>query len=130
MQLSGMHFHLDEHGKATGVHSAHQHQHQHQHEHQHQNQQDQHQVDVGSGQEQYHQQLINVHDHAEIDVSLPEQLGSIWSKLIPAIMACALATLIVGIPLRQPALSLLRTVTPVRRRSRWRPPLRAPPVSL
>ncbi|MGK0473113.1 MAG: hypothetical protein ACJAR0_003605 [Candidatus Azotimanducaceae bacterium] len=112
MQLSGMHYHVDENGKGAGVHSAHQHQ-------------------VDSEHHQGHHQLSSVHDHkAEIDVSLPEQLSSIWAKLIPAIMACALAIIIVSKALHRPILSFLRTPARVRRRSRWRPPLRAPPIFL
>ena len=112
MQLSGMHFHADENGKDAGVHAAHHHQ-------------------VDSEQLQGHHHLSLVHYHkAQIDVSSTELLGSIWTRLIPAIMACALATIIVSIGLHQPILSLLRAAARVRRRSRWRPPLRAPPISL
>jgi len=112
MQLSGMHFHVDENGKDAGVHAAHHHQ-------------------VDPEHHQDHHPLSSVHDHKpEIDISSTELLGLIWTKLIPAIMACVLATIIVSIGLHQPILALLRAPTRVRRRSRWRPPLRAPPISL
>lgn len=113
MQSSGMHFHVDEHGKDAGVHSAHQHL-----------------IDSEDHQDHHHQ-LSNVHEHkAEIDISSQEMLGSIWTRLIPAIMTCALVTTIASIGLHQPIRSLLRAPARVRRLSRWRPPLRAPPISL
>ena len=66
------------------------------------------------------------HDHgAEVDVSSFEP-GVTWSKLIPTLVALLFALLPIirtSTAVRPPLVERLST----RHRSRWRPPLRAPP---
>lgn len=68
------------------------------------------------------------HDHsADIDVFLLD-LGIVWSKLMPFLVALsptALAIIWIFHSLRPTAVKTF----PLRRRSHWRPPLRAPPLS-
>ena len=99
MQMSGLHLHAGDHGDDAALHGAHVH-------------------EVGpSG-----------HDHtADVDVSLID-FGIVWSKIMPVLMAIlptALAVVWVVHTLWPPPTTLI----PLRRRSRWRPPLRAPPLS-
>ena len=109
MQVSGLHLHVDTQGNDAGIHAAHVHQ---------------------AGPEDHSHDHEAVHDHsAESDVSLLEQLNANWAKLMPLLIICLLATALgvrsisrLGIPSGRP----LKT----RRRERWRPPLRAPPLSL
>lgn len=100
MQLSGLHLHIDTVNKDTGLHGTH-----------------------------THQLISSDHDHnAEVDVQLLEQYSSSVSKLIPVISQVILlvtALWIVG-PLWSPSI----TPEKARIRLRWRPPLRAPPISL
>lgn len=111
MQLSGMHFDVDEDGSYVGLRTDHQHQ-------------------IAPERHSPHDEVGNVHIHkAEVDVSLPEQLSTTWSKLIPVIIASAIAIIFV-VWLHQPSLVPLRPPTRIRRHAHWRPPLRAPPISL
>ena len=100
MQISGLHLHVDPKGNDAGIHGTH-----------------------------VHQADPDDHDHsADIDVPLLEQLGISWSKLIPLLLACVfvfLAAVWVQLSLRAPPIQTGR----VRQRLRWRPPLRAPPIS-
>ena len=99
MQTSGLHLHAGDHGDDAALHGAHVH-------------------DVGP----------DGHDHtADVDVSLVD-FAIVWSKIMPvllAILPTALAIVWVLHALWPPPIPL----TPLRRRSRWRPPLRAPPLS-
>jgi hypothetical protein len=70
------------------------------------------------------------HDHkAESDISLVEQLSASWTKLIPLLIVAAIAVL-----LSQRFLTRLRLAPTqpgkARHLEHWRPPLRAPPISL
>jgi hypothetical protein len=110
MQMSGLHLHVDEDGHDAGIHTVHLHQvvpevHTHH----------------GDG---------DVHDHsAEVDVSLLEQLGASWSKLVPLLIACLISAYL-GLRLQQCLRPLSGLPGKVRHRERWRPPLRGPPISL
>ena len=99
MQMSGLHLHAGDHGDDAALHGAHVH-------------------DVGS----------DGHDHtADVDVSLID-FGIVWSKIMPVLMVIlptALAIVWVLHTLWPPPTTLI----PLRRRSRWRPPLRAPPLT-
>ena len=99
MQMSGLHLHAGDHGDDAALHGAHVH-------------------DVEPG----------GHDHgADVDVSLID-FGIVWSKLMPVLMAIlptVLAVTWILHTLRPPPAPLMS----LRRRSRWRPPLRAPPLS-
>jgi hypothetical protein len=100
MQMSGLHLHAGDHGDDAALHGAHVHD-----------------VDPSG------------HDHtADVDVPLID-FGIVWSKIMPVLMAIlptALAIVWVLHTLWPPSTTLI----PLRRRSRWRPPLRAPPLSL
>lgn len=99
LQMSGLHVHANAHDEASGLHGTHVH-------------------DLDS----------DGHDHsADVDVSVFDP-GIVWSKLMPA--------LVLAIAIILPVVWTLQTVWPpplrmlsLRRRARWRPPLRAPPVS-
>ncbi|HNP35401.1 MAG TPA: hypothetical protein PKK10_06075 [Woeseiaceae bacterium] len=99
MQFSGLHLHAGDLGDGAALHGTHVH-------------------DVGS----------DGHDHtADVDVSLID-FGIVWSKIMPVLMAIlpvALAIVWVLHTLWPPPTTLI----PLRRRSRWRPPLRAPPLT-
>ena len=110
-QMSGMHFHIDEDGQGAGIHTSHQHQ-------------------IQPATDHHHNEADYVHNHSvEVDVSLPEQLSATWTKLLPVLIACIIAA-ILGLRLHQPVLIPCISLTRVLRRERWRPPLRAPPISL
>ena len=99
VQMSGLHLHVNADSQSGALHGTHLHD-----------------ADIdGHG-----------HDHdAEIDVS-PLDNGATWSKLIPFLVSLVFVLL-----------TIIRTSTtvwpplverlPTRHRSRWRPPLRAPP---
>ena len=100
MQVSGLHLHVDASGSDAGLHGTHAHQ-----------------LD-SSG-----------HDHsAAVDVQLLEQLSISWSKLVPLISQVILLATLLWIvrPLWSPTIKLGKS----RSRLHWRPPLRAPPLSL
>jgi hypothetical protein len=111
MQISGMHFHVDEDVSLVGLLTDHQRQ-------------------LAPESHSHHNEVDNVHNHSVVvDVSLPEQLTSAWPRLIPILIASAIAT-ILAVWLQQPILVPSRPPTRVRRHEHWRPPLRAPPISL
>ncbi len=99
MQMSGLHLHAGDYGDDAALHGAHLH-------------------DVDS----------DGHDHrADVDVSLIE-FAIVWVKAMPALL-----TVFVTLPA---IVWILHTLWPppaplmsLRWRSRWRPPLRAPPLS-
>ena len=99
MQMSGLHLHAGDHVDDAALHGAH-----------------------------VHDVAPDGHDHsADVDVSLID-FGIVWSKIIPvllAILPTALAIVWILHTLWPPPILLM----PLRRRSRWRPPLRAPPLS-
>lgn len=100
MQVSGLHLHVDASGSDAGLHGTHAHQ-------------------VNSAD----------HDHSvEVDIQLLEQLGISWSKLIPLIsqVILLLTALWIVRPLWSPPITSRKTHS----RLHWRPPLRAPPISL
>jgi hypothetical protein len=100
MQLSGLHLHIDTVNKDTGLHGTH-----------------------------THQVISSDHDHnAEVDVELLEQYSSGVSKLIPLISQVIL--LVTALWIVRQLWSPSITSEKARIRLRWRPPLRAPPVSL
>jgi hypothetical protein len=110
IQVSGLHLHVDEDGHDAGIHAAHLHQ-------------------VVSEDHVYHQHG-DLHDHsAEVDVSLLEQLSASWSKLIPLLIACVISVYL-GLRLQQSLQTPSRQLGKIRHREHWRPPLRAPPISL
>jgi len=99
MQMSGLHLHAGGRGDAVHVHGAHVHG-----------------VEPAG------------HDHrANVDVSVID-FGIAWSKIMPVLLAILPTVLAIVWALHAPwpPPTLLM---PSRRRSRWRPPLRAPPVS-
>lgn len=99
MQLAGVHMHVNVEGGHGGIYGTHVH-------------------DAGPG----------GGDHsADVDVSLFE-LGTAWSKLVPLLPGYTIVLLTV--------VWILHTLWPppltalaLRRRSRWLPPLRAPPIT-
>lgn len=99
MQMAGLHLHAGESGVDVGVHGAHLHE-----------------VDADG------------HDHsAAVDVTLVD-LGIVWSKLMPVLLTVfpsILAIVWILQTLWPPPVRIL----PLRRRSHWRPPLRAPPLA-
>ncbi len=99
MQMSGLHLHAGGPSGDVGVHGAHLHD-----------------VDPDG------------HDHsADVDVSLID-FGIVWAKFMPALLAVFVtlpAIVWVLHALWPPPTALI----PLRRRLRWRPPLRAPPLS-
>jgi hypothetical protein len=110
MQFSGLHMHADANGQDAGLHLTHLH--------------------SAAPEVHSHHGNPDGNDHgAEIDVSLAEQLSTSWTKLTPLLIVFVAAVLF-----------HLRSHTRLksspthsgngRRRERWRPPLRAPPISL
>ena len=115
IQLSGMHFHVSRFGQEAGVRVVHQHQ-VVSIKHSHDAQPDHHTVN-------------GIHDHVvEVDVTSPDQVSTTWVKLIPVMIACVVAAIFSALS-QTPGLTPLRSPAGVRRRERWRPQLRAPPVS-
>ena len=101
MQMSGTHLHVDADGEHAGLHGTH-----------------------------LHETNQHGHDHnAESDVSVLEELGLTWSKLLPIILAGVALLFTQHWPRQQTWLLPVQFGKP-RRRSRWRPPLRAPPLPL
>ena len=99
MQLSGMHLHAGDHDNDAALHGTHVH-------------------DVDPAR----------HDHsADVDVSIIA-FGIVWAKVMPVLLAVFVTSLavvwLVHI-LWPPPVRLMS----LRRRSRWRPPLRAPPLT-
>ena len=67
------------------------------------------------------------HDHsADLDVTIIE-LGMLWAKLLPALL-CAGLLLPVPLLLRWAGCGWYHSLLPPGNTSRWRPPLRAPPL--
>ena len=99
MQATGLHLHVNVHGDAGGLHGSH-----------------------------LHYADPDGHDHSdELDVSVSEP-GATWSKIFPF--------LVLAVSLLAAVVWMVRTFFPppviipsTRRRSRWRPPLRAPPLT-
>ena len=101
MQMSGTHMHIEAGGENAGLHVTHLHETDH-----------------------------HGHDHrADRDVSVLEELGLTWSKLLPVILAFVALLFSQHWPRQQLWLLPVQFAKP-RRRSRWRPPLRAPPLTL
>jgi hypothetical protein len=99
MQMSGLHLHAGDQGDDAALHGAHVH-------------------DVDS----------DGHDHsADVDVSLTD-FGIVWTKVLSVLLAVfiALPAVVWILHTLWPPPALL---TSLRRRSRWRPPLRAPPLT-
>ena len=66
-------------------------------------------------------------DHdTEVDVSFFE-LGFSWSKIMPFLITLILVLLIIGRTAQSVSFPTCQLLQP-RKRSRWRPPLRAPPL--
>jgi hypothetical protein len=99
MQMSGLHLHANADSQSGALHGAH-----------------------------FHEADIDGHGHdheVEIDVS-PFETGTTWSKLIPFLVSLVfvlLTTVSTSKTVWPPSVERL----PIRHRSRWRPPLRAPP---
>ncbi len=99
MQMSGLHLHVSADSERAALHGTH-----------------------------LHDADPDGHGHghdAETDVS-PFDTGAAWSKLIPFLVTLIFVLLTIvsaGKPVWPPRVERLST----RRRSRWRPPLRAPP---
>ncbi len=100
MQMSGLHLHVDSIGQDAGLHGSH-----------------------------LHNVSLHDHDHsADTDVSLLE-LATAWSKFIPLIFACVIA-LFAASWMSQLFWSPPVQASKTHHRIRWRPLLRAPPISL
>jgi len=99
MQMSGLHMHVNVDSQSSSLHGTHLHD-----------------ADIdGHG-----------HDHAaEIDVS-PFEPGTTLSKLIPFLVSLVFV-LLFTVPASKTVWPPLAERLPIRHRSRWRPPLRAPP---
>lgn len=99
MQMSGLHLHAGTSSNDAGLHAAHMH-------------------DVDPDE----------HDHsADIDVSLID-LGFVWSKILPVLLA-VLPTILAIVWILHVLWPSPILVPFQRWRLRWRPPLRAPPLS-
>ena len=109
-QMSGLHLHVDEDGHDAGIHSVHLHQ-------------------VGLEDHSHHEHGDLNNHSAEVDVSLLEQLSASWSKLIPLLIVCVISVYS-GLRLQQSLRTPSSQPGKVRHREHWRPPLRAPPISL
>ena len=97
MQMSGLHLHVSVESQSGALHGTH-----------------------------LHDAVPDGHGHgAEIDVSSFEP-GFTWSKLIPIFLALIFALLTIGRTSTTIWFPLVERF-PTRHRSRWRPPLRAPP---
>ena len=99
MQMSGLHLHIETHGNDAPYHGTH-----------------------------LHQADTSGHDHnADIDVQILDQLSPTWAKMIPLLLICAILLIVLGWSQQllwvRPA-----PIGALRRRNRWRPPLRAPPT--
>ena len=100
MQTGGVHLHLDGGGESAGLHGTHS-----------------------------HEASSHGHDHsADRDVPVLEELGMTWSKLLPLILFCV-ALLIAENWVQQRSWPVPVQSAIPRRRTRWRPPLRAPPIA-
>ena len=101
MQMSGTHIHIDARGEHAGLHGTH-----------------------------LHETDQHGHDHSAVsDVSVLEKLGLTWSKLLPVILSAVALLFTQHWPRQQTWILPVQFGKP-RRRSRWRPPLRAPPLPL
>lgn len=99
LQMSGLHMHANAQDGASGLHGKHVH-------------------DLDS----------DGHDHsADTDVSVLDP-GIVWSKLMPVLLLAILVILAV-VWTRQMVWPRPARVLPLHRPPRWRPPLRAPPLS-
>lgn len=100
LQLSGLHMHANAHGEPSGLHGPHVH-------------------DLDS----------DGHDHrADVNILVFDS-GIVWSTLSPLpllILSFLLAVIWTPEAVRRPPVYHLR----LRHRCRWRPPLRAPPLTL
>ncbi len=99
LQMSGLHMHADTYGEPNGLHGLHVH-------------------DLDS----------DGHDHrADVDISVLDQ-GLVWSPLSPlcALILASLLALVWTPALVRPSPNRHLCV---RHRTRWRPPLRAPPLT-
>lgn len=105
MQMTGLHLHAGEPASNTGLHGLH-----------------------GLHGSHVHDVDSDGHDHsADVDVSLID-FGIVWSKIMPVLLAVFVtlpAIVWIVHTLWPPPAPLMA----LRRRSRWRPPLRAPPLS-
>lgn len=100
VQFSGLHQHVNTQGLDSGIHATHVHV-----------------VDPDH------------HDHAaDVDVSFYE-LGVTWSKIMSFLVVLALTLLITGRATESISFLYNHLLHPCRR-SRWRPPLRAPPLPI
>lgn len=111
MQIGGVHHHLERDGAYAGLHGDH--------------------ALDGAYASLHGDHALNAnaygHDHsAERDVPAIQDLGLSWSKLLPLILAFAVLIASDHGLRRQPRPLPAHFPKP-RRRSRWRPPLRAPP---
>lgn len=99
LQISGLHMHVSVQGDASGLHGAH-----------------------------VHQLDTDGHDHGgDLDVSVLDP-GTVWSKIMPVLLL-AYSILLAVVWTRQWFWPPPQHIFSPRRRSRWRPPLRAPPLS-
>ena len=99
-QAVGLHLHVNAHSESGGLHASH-----------------------------VHHADPDGHDHSDdIDVSLFE-FGAAWSKILALPMPCV-ALLLATVWLVQGCSPAPAPVLSTRRRSRWRPPLRAPPATV
>lgn len=100
VQLSGLHMHVDAVGDSLGMHGTH-----------------------------VHQLDPDDHDHStDMDVSVLEQVSASWSKLVPLLFAAAILLASV-VSIRLNARAPPEITAKASGNIRWRPPLRAPPIS-
>jgi hypothetical protein len=110
LQFSGLHLHADAGGNDAGLHVAHL----------------QHVV----AENHSHHGTVDAHDHgAETNVLLADQLSASWAKLIALLIGFMIAVLLCLRLLTRLRLAPTRP-RKVQHLERWRPPLRAPPISL
>lgn len=110
IQLSGLHMHANANENSDGLHLTHRH--------------------FVATQDHYHHGSSEAHNHsAGTDFALTEQLSTSGTKLIPLLILIVIAALL-GLRLHTQLRSSPTQSEKVRHRERWRPPLRAPPISL
>jgi len=112
LQVSGLPLHVDASGSDSGLHGMH----------------GSHKTSESHG---AHANLLETSDHdhgAEVDVQLLEQWSTSWAKLVPLISQVILLATLLWIvrPQWSPTIRSGKS----RNSHHWRPPLRAPPISL
>ena len=110
LQSSGLHLHVDAVGQETRLHVA--------------------PLHHATQEVHSHHGIVKAHDHSvETDAPLLELLNSSWTKLIPLLIV-VMSAILLGLRLLTRLQLAPAPPGKVRHLKHWRPPLRAPPISL